>query len=149
MVAAVPIALLRNELDSRTVIVVFVMLFYVGAYLAVASAFSQVRWTAFRIGFTAGLSLSMCAAVFFVLAMNAISFPTAASSSRPPVWEGAYPAAWVSNGILFVIAIGCWISYTNRQPTENRTVTRYSLLGLAYPYLAFVLVGIVSALFAR
>jgi hypothetical protein len=132
LTAAFSIALLRKELDPRAGYVVLVTLFYIGAYLT--TAFSPVAWATFRIGFSSGLAISMCPALVLLIAMNTVGFPPS-----PTVGKWAYVLAFVTNLVLFGIAVGSWIS--SRQQLANRAVARYFLLGLGYPYLAFALIA--------
>jgi hypothetical protein len=132
LVAAVSVALLRKELDPRAGYVVLVAVFYVGPYLAVV--FSPVRWAPFRIGFSAGLSVSMCLALVLLVVMNSVGFP-----NSPTIGKWAYVFAFVANLILFGTAVARWISF--KQRIANQTVKDYFVFGLAYPYLAFGLIA--------
>ncbi|MGC2527758.1 MAG: hypothetical protein WA639_08420 [Candidatus Acidiferrum sp.] len=124
--------LLRKELDPRTGYVLLVTLFYVGPFILIGVC--PPNWETFKVGFTAGLSPSMCMALFLLIAMHSIGFP---SPSTVAPW--VYVFAFVVNFSLFLVAIGFW-SFS-RKRIANHVVVKFFLLGLVYPYLAFAVIA--------
>ena len=100
--------------DPRPVYKYLDVIFYVGAYLALA--FTPSKWSAFQTGFCAGYAISMCPAIVLITILGAMGFP---SGPAPP--HSHLVSAVICNMILAVIALMSWYlqrdSFTGRTPS--------------------------------
>jgi uncharacterized membrane protein (UPF0136 family) len=127
---------LRQELDSRALIVFLTLVVFLGPYLLIALS-PQHRGPA-QLGFASGYALSMSAAliVYFV----ARSFEAAT-----PAPIGAYKVGLLLNVVLLVIAVNSWIRWRKR--LNNSSAFSMLVFGGCYPIFGFCLIAVLGHLF--
>ena len=138
LAAGIPIIFLRQELDSQVLIVFLTLLFFLGPYLLIG--FVPARMRPFQVGFAAGYAFSMLVALVFYLAARSVGFHSAVPVS-------AYEASLLLNFALLTIAVITWIRLRKR--IDNGATVSPFMFGLGYPFLAFVVMAIVSNIFLR
>ena len=134
LVATIPIIGLREELGSDLGIVCLTTFLYISPYVLVTVA--PVQWMPQQIGLAVGYSLSMFAALVAYFVGRSFGFPTTVA----PV--SAYKYALVLNAMLFVVGLIMWI--VHRKAVHARAFLLLTV-GLAYPFIVFLLILAVAA----
>jgi hypothetical protein len=124
--------------DPRPVYKYLDVIFYVGAYLALA--FTPSKWSAFQTGFCAGYAISMCPAIVLITILGGMGFP-----SGPAPAHSHLVSAVICNMILAIIALMSW--YLQRDTIKHRWAKVSLGVGLVYPFAAFFAVAILAVPF--
>ncbi len=136
--AAVSVLAFCGMGDSRSVYKYLDVMFYVGAYLALA--FTPSKWSAFQTGFCVGYSSSMCPAIVLMTILGAVGFPTGPFPSHSHL-----VSAVVCNMALAIVALMSW--YIQRNTVNHRSAKLSLGVGLVYPFAAFFIVAILAVPF--
>jgi hypothetical protein len=126
LAAGISIISLRQELDSRLLVVILTLLVFLGPYLLIG--FAPKRMGPHQVGFASGYALSMSVAltIYFVLRSFGLSTPA-------PV--AAYKVELLLNFALLAIAVYTWIRLRNK--IDHSVAFSMLVLGFGYPFIAF------------
>jgi len=139
LAAGIPILFLRQELGSEALIVFVTLLFYLGPYLLIGFAPPLKR--PFQVGFAAGYAFAMSVALVLYFVARSLGSPTSAAI------VSSYGLGLLLNFALLTIAVITWIWL--RKKIDNGETFAMLIVGLGYPFLAFVATLILGNLFYR
>jgi hypothetical protein len=138
--AAIPIIWLRADISSRPVGMFLTLAFYTAPNIAIAIC--PIKWERFQIGLGIGYSLSMIVALQIYLRASAaalIGMPS--TPPTEPLSLGAYNVAMIMDVILLLTSAVVLVGH-RRQLGDLFVLTLSFMGGLAYPFLAFVLIAV-------
>jgi hypothetical protein len=127
---------LRQELDSRVLVVFLTLLVFLGPYLLIGLVPKHMG--PFQVGFATGYALSMLVALV-------IHFVARSLGSTTPAPIGAYKVELLLDFALLTIAVITWIRLRKR--IDNSAAFSMLVLGLGYPFFAFCFVVVLGHLF--
>jgi hypothetical protein len=136
LAAGISILFLRQELDTRLLVVFLTVLGFSAPYLFIVLA--PKRMEPRQVGFASGYALSMSVAL-------AIYFFLRSFEATTPAPMRAYEIALLLNVALLAIAVHTWIRL--RTKIDHSTAFSTLALGFAYPFLAFCFVLVLAHLF--
>jgi hypothetical protein len=139
LAAGIPILFLLQELGSEALIVFLTLLFYLGPYLLIGFAPPLKR--PFQVGFAAGYAFAMSVALAIYFVARSLGSPTSTAI------VSSYGFALLLNFALFTIAVITWIRL--RKQIDNGATVSMLIAGLGYPFMAFVVMAILSNMFFR
>ncbi len=139
LAAGIPILFLRQELGSEALIVFLTLLSYLGPYLLIGFAPPLKR--PFQVGFAAGYAFAMSVALVIYFVGRSFGSPSSAAI------VSSYGLGLLLNFALLTIAIITWIRL--RKKIDNGATLSMLIAGLGYPFIAFVVVAILSNMFFR
>ena len=139
LAAGIPILFLRQELGSEALIVFVTLLFYLGPYLLIGFAPPLKR--PFQVGFAAGYAFAMSVVLVIYFVARSLGSPTSAAI------VSSYELGSLLNFALLTTAVITWIRL--RKKIDNGETFAMLIVGLGYPFLAFVATLILGNLFYR
>ena len=135
LAAAIPIMNLRSINGAEAGIVFMTVMFYCGPYLLVA--LGPPKWASVQVGFSAGYSVSMLAALLIVLVFQ-LPFSTLSHADLRSLH-----LAQSADVILLAVAVITWL--WDRKRLDNASAGIFGLLGLIYPFAVFLIEMVIAS----
>lgn len=136
LAAGIFIISLRQELDSRVLIVFLTLVVFLGPYLLICLAPQHMRPV--QVGFAAGYAFTMSAALIIYFVVRSFGLTT-------PAPLGAYKLELLLNLALLIIAVNTWIRWRNR--IDKNVAFSMLAFGGCYPFFAFCFILVLGHLF--
>jgi hypothetical protein len=139
LAAGIPILFLGQELGSEALVVLLTLLFYLGPYLLIT--FAPPRKRPFQVGFAAGYAFAMSVVLVIYFVARSLGSPTSA------VIISSYGLGLLLYFALLTTAVITWILL--RKKIDNGETFAMLVVGLGYPFLAFVATLILGSMVSR